>query len=88
MSASNYGVNGTCTRAQVMTFLWRLAGSPIVDDEGGMFDDVPENAYYYHAVLWAQKYGITAGTSKNTFSPNKTCTRAQVMTFLWRCLSE
>ena len=72
-----------CSRAQIVTMLWRSAGCPII---GGMteFADVPQNSYYYKAVLWAAKTGITSGTSKTTFSPDLQCTRAQIVTMLWR----
>ena len=72
-----------CSRAQVVTMLWRAAGSPIIDGVTA-FSDVPSSAYYYHAVLWASKTGITSGTSKNTFSPDLQCSRAQIVTMLWR----
>ena len=71
------------TLPQAVTFLWRAAGSP--DVEGDMvFTDVAESAYYYDAVLWAVAEGITSGTTATTFSPNATCTRAQIGAFLWR----
>ena len=72
-----------CSRAQIVTMLWRSVGCPII---GGMteFADVPRNAYYYKAVLWAAKTGITSGTSETTFSPDQHCTRAQIVTMLWR----
>ncbi len=72
-----------CSRAQIVTMLWRAAGSPMTEG-GTVFADVPTGAYYYHAVLWAAENGITSGTSKTTFSPDLQCTRAQIVTMLWR----
>ncbi len=73
-----------CTRAQVVTFLWRAAGQPDPVGSENPFADVKENAYYRSAILWAVENGITNGTSGTTFSPEDTCTRAQIVTFLWR----
>ncbi len=73
-----------CTRAQAVTFLWRAAGSPVPKGDANPFADVKVGAYYYDAVLWAVENGITSGTSATTFSPDATCTRAQIVTFLWR----
>lgn len=73
-----------CTRAQVVTFLWRAAGSPAPMLNKNPFTDVHTSDYYYDAVLWAVQNGITTGTSATTFSPDATVTRAQVVTFLWR----
>lgn len=73
-----------CTRAQVVTFLWRAAGSPAPMLNKNPFTDVHTSDYYYDAVLWAVQNGITNGTSAKTFSPDATVTRAQVVTFLWR----
>ena len=77
-----------CTRAQIVTFLWRAKGSPAPDDpsEPLLFQDVAENAYYRNAVLWATKTGVTGGTSPTTFSPDKTCTRAEIVTFLYKAI--
>ena len=75
---------GICTRAQMVTFLWRAAGKPEPVSAVNPFADVAESAYYYKAVLWAVEKGITKGTSAATFSPDDTCTRAQAMTFLYR----
>ena len=74
----------TCTRAQVVTFLWRAAGSPEPESDSNPFTDVAEGQYYCKAVLWAVEQGITTGTSAGRFSPDSGCTRAQVVTFLWR----
>mgnify|MGYP004492579851 CR=1 FL=1 len=73
-----------CTRAQVVTFLWRAAGQPEPTEGTNPFTDVKEGTYYYKAVLWAVEKGITNGTSETTFDPDETCTRAQIVTFLWR----
>ena len=83
-SASRFDPNGICTRAQAVTFLWRAAGSPAPRSRAMPFADVPAGSYYYDAVLWAVENGITKGTSNTTFSPNATCSRAQIVTFLWR----
>lgn len=83
-SATTFSPDRTCTRAQAVTFLWRAAGSPAPESESMPFADVPADAYYYDAVLWAVEQGITAGTSETTFSPDMKCTRAQIVTFLWR----
>ena len=83
-SASRFDPNGICTRAQAVTFLWRTAGSPKPETRTMPFTDVPAGSYYYDAVLWAVENGITKGTSDTTFSPSDTCTRAQIVSFLWR----
>ena len=83
-SAVTFDPNGNCTRAQAVTFLWRAAGSPAPKTKGMPFTDVPSGSYYYDAVLWAMEQGITKGTSDTAFSPNASCTRAQIVTFLWR----
>lgn len=84
ISASRFDPNGICTRAQAVAFLWRTAGSPAPRSRIMPFTDVPAGSYYYDAVLWAAENGITKGTSDTTFSPNMTCTRAQIVAFLWR----
>ena len=83
-TATTFSPNATCTRAQAVTFLWRTAGSPKPETRAMPFTDVPVGSYYYDAVLWAVENGITKGTSDTTFSPNMTCSRAQIVTFLWR----
>ncbi len=83
-TATTFSPNATCTRAQAVTFLWRTAGSPEPETRAMPFTDVPVGSYYYDAVLWAVENGITKGTSDTTFSPNMTCTRAQIVAFLWR----
>ena len=78
-----FGPNRPCTRAQIVTFLWRAAGSPVVNYAMNM-TDVAEDAYYSEAVRWALSEGITTGTTENTFSPDSECTRAQAVAFLFR----
>ena len=81
-SETTFSPDQTCTRAHAVAFLYRLAGSPAVT--GSSFQDVDADAYYNAAVAWAVQQGITNGTSETTFSPDKTCTRAQIVTFLYR----
>ena len=83
-SAVTFDPNGNCTRAQAVTFLWRAAGSPAPKTKVMPFADVKAGSYYYDAVLWAVEQGITKGASDTMFSPDATCTRAQIVTFLWR----
>ena len=78
-----FGPNQPCTRAQIVTFLWRAAGSPEPKTMSS-FSDVPAGSYYAKAVAWAVENGITAGTGDGKFSPNAPCTRAQAVTFLYR----
>ena len=80
-----FNPNGSCTRAHIVTFLWRAAGSPEPKSTVS-FADVPADSYYAKAVAWAVENGITLGTGDGTFSPNATCTRAQIVTFLYRAL--
>ena len=81
--ATHFSPNAACTRAQIVTFLWRAAGSP--EPKGtGSFADVPADSYYTKAVAWAVENGITGGTGDGKFSPDATCTRAQAVTFLYR----
>ena len=81
-SATTFAPDATVTRAQTVTFLYRAAGSPAVS--GGSFADISADAYYADAVAWAVSEGVTVGTSDTTFSPNMNCTRAQIVTFLYR----
>ena len=81
-SETTFSPDQTCTRAHAVAFLYRLAGSPAVT--GSSFQDVTADAYYNAAIAWAVQQGITKGTSETTFSPNETCTRAQIVTFLYR----
>ena len=82
--ATHFSPDAACTRAQAVTFLWRAAGSPAPKSHAMPFTDVAEGSYYETAVLWAVENGITKGTSDTTFTPNAKCTRAQIVTFLWR----
>lgn len=84
VSSDRFDPDGLCTRAQIVTFLWRAAGSPVPKSTGHNFTDVKAGSYYEQAVLWAVENGITVGTSSTTFSPDATCTRAQAVTFLYR----
>ena len=84
---SLFGPNQPCTRAQIVTFLWRAAGSPVVNYAMNM-TDVAEDAYYGEAVRWALSEGITTGTGDGKFSPDATCNRAQSMTFLFRAIGK
>ena len=84
-SRTTFEPNAMCTRAQIVTFLWRAAGSPSSFlTASKMFSDVTPGSYYEKAVSWALEKGITSGTGTHTFSPNSRCTRAEVTTFLWR----
>lgn len=82
-SAETFSPEDPCTRAQIVTFLWRAAGSPVVNYAMNM-TDVAADAYYAEAVRWALSEGVTTGTSADQFSPDATCTREQAVTFLWR----
>ena len=82
--ATHFSPNGICTRAQAVTFLWRAAGSPAAKSAAMPFTDVKAGSYYETAVLWAVENGITKGTTATTFSPEQNCSRAQIVTFLWR----
>ncbi len=84
LSATEFGPGESCTRAQIVTFLWRAAGRPEATTGTNPFTDVPSDAYYTKAVLWAVENNITAGLSATEFGPEETCTRAQIVTFLWR----
>lgn len=82
-SAETFSPEAPCTRAQIVTFLWRAAGSPVVNYAMDL-SDVAGDAYYAEAVRWALSEGITTGTSADQFSPDATCTREQAVTFLYR----
>lgn len=82
--SGKFSPDRACTRGEIVTFLWRAAGCPAPVSEENPFTDVHQGDYYYDAVLWAVEQGITQGTSKTTFSPGATCTRAQAVTFLYR----
>ena len=82
-SATTFGINDPCKREQVVTFLWKAAGAPEPVTTVNPFKDVKEGKWYYKAVLWAVENGITSGMSADTFGVGKTCTRAQIVTFLY-----
>ena len=82
-----FSPDSECTRAQVATFLWRAQGEPVPTTTQNTFADVVQGSYYYKAVLWAVENGITNGTGKGKFSPDNSCTRGQIVTFLYRALS-
>ncbi len=85
LSDTMFGPYESCTRAQIVTFLWRAAGSP-EPTSTSTFADVPASTYYAKAVAWAVENGITNGMTETTFAPNATCTRGQSVTFLYRAL--
>lgn len=82
-SATTFSPNQSCTRGQIVTFLYKAAGSPSVSGSNP-FKDVKSGDYFYSPVLWAVKNGITSGTSATTFSPSQSCTRGQIVTFLYK----
>ncbi len=84
VDATHFGPGNNCTRGQVVTFLWRAAGQPKPTSTETPFTDIKAGAYYYDAVLWAVEKGITNGTGATTFGPNASCTRGQIVTFLYR----
>ncbi len=85
VAADLFGPDYSCTRAEIVTFLYRAAGSPAISEDAvNPFTDVAKDSFYYSAVLWAVENNITVGTSATTFDPNAVCTRAEIVTFLWR----
>ena len=88
ISATQFGPEATVTRSQVVTFLWRAAGSPAAATSTNPFTDVRASEYYYKAVLWAAENGITAGVTPTSFAPNAPCTRAQIVSFLHRYITK
>ena len=82
-SETTFSPHNSCTRAQVVTFLWRSNDSPVSSSDNP-FQDVKRGAYYYQATIWATERGIAHGTSPSAFSPNQPCTYAHILTFLWR----
>jgi hypothetical protein len=84
VSDTAFAPGETCTRGQVVTFLWRAMGCPEPKSANNPFTDVKEGAFYYKAVLWAAENCVTTGATKTTFAPGEACTRAHVVTFLWR----
>lgn len=87
VSGSTFGGNTPCTRSMAVTYMWKAAGSPAASYDG-KFGDVPANADYAQAVAWALANGVTSGTSETAFSPASTCTRGQIVTFLYRGLAK
>ena len=83
-SKTRFKPDNVCTRAQTVTFLWRMAGKPIPKSTKSKFTDVKKSAYYYNAVLWASEKGIVAGYKDGTFKPDEKCLRRQIVTFLWK----
>ena len=85
MNATDFKPDSTCTRGQIMTFLWRINGSPEPDPNNNPFTDVTADRFFFKPVLWAYQSGMTAGTSATTFSPDAYCSRGQVVQFIWGC---
>ncbi len=83
-TATTFAPDRTCTRAEAVTFLWRAAGMPQPSNANNPFTDIDASDYYYNAVLWAVEKGITTGASTTTFSPDQTCIRGEIVTFLYR----
>ena len=88
MGKGLFAPNNTCTRGQVVTFLWRSQGEPAPQGGNNPFTDVKEGDYFYEAVMWAVENGITTGLSRAEFGPSSPCNRAQVVTFLWRTMGK
>lgn len=86
--ATHFNPDAVCTRAQVVTFLWRAKGQPEPKDKTNPFVDVSSSSAFYKAILWAKEAGITDGTDKTHFSPDATVTRGQVVTFIWRAMGK
>ena len=86
LNATSFGPNEVCTRAQVATFMWRAQNKPEAAGENP-FVDVKSSDYYYDAVIWAVENGVTTGTSATTFAPGATCTRGQIVTFMYRAIA-
>ncbi|MBR0523237.1 MAG: S-layer homology domain-containing protein, partial [Firmicutes bacterium] len=87
-SATTFSPAKTCTRGQVVTFLWRTMGCPEPKNSKNPFTDVKESDYFYKPVLWAVENGITDGTSATTFSPASTCRNSHILTFIWRTVGK
>ena len=82
--ATHFSPKAPCTRGHVVTFLWRAKGEPAPAQTENPFQDVDEGRFYYTAVLWAVEQGITTGVTAEAFKPGSSCTRGQVVTFLFR----
>ena len=87
LSATTFGPNATCTRGQVATFLWRSQGEPAPASTNNPFSDVKTSDYYCKAVLWAVENNVTQGVGGGKFAPNDSCTRGQIVTFLYRAIA-
>ena len=87
-SATTFSPDNTCSRGEVATFLWRALGKPTPSNTNNPFQDVPAGRFYTTPVLWALENGVTSGTSATTFTPDKACTRGEVVTFLWRAMGK
>ena len=83
-----FGTEDLCKRSQVVIFLWRAKGKPEPTSTMHPFKDINTKAFYYKAMLWAVENSITAGMTSTTFAPNQTCTRGQVVTFLYRAFGQ
>jgi len=84
LSADLFGPGVNCNRGQIVTFLWRALGKQMAESDNNPFADVSGKMYYYDAVLWAVENNITSGMSATSFAPDQTCTRGQIVTFLYR----
>ncbi len=82
--ATHFSPNGTTTRGQMITFLWRMAGSPVFEDDGIKFTDIKESDYFYNAVVWGWNIGIVSGKSETSFAPDDKVTRGEAVTFIYR----
>ena len=87
-SADKFSPDATCTRGQIVTFLYRAEGTPEIAKKSKPFHDVDEGQYYADAVAWAVENGVTTGKSADTFAPEATCTRGEIVTFLYRSLKK
>ena len=87
-TASTFGPKAPCTRAQTVSFLWAAQGKPQPQGSENPFTDLKEGKFYYKAALWAYENGVTSGATATTFAPNKPCTRAQAVTFLYKVFGQ
>ena len=88
LTNDTFGPNVTCSRAQIVTFIWRAMGKPEASDTTCTFTDVKASSFYYKAMLWGVENGIVNGWNETTFAPDATCTRAEIVTFIWRALGK
>ena len=88
VTKTTFNPDGNCTRAQAVTFLYRYAGKPTVEGLENPFEDISSKEFYYNAILWAVKNGITTGVTPTTFVPDATCTRGQIVSFLYRHMAD